>query len=181
MKIAIIGEQCSGKTTAAEFIAELFQVHYIHKFADPIYCSLSCLGKDKKRGYMHDFSDVAKKHFGKHIFAESFERSVTTRDRVLKSQINLSVIICDDVRYLYELELVRKLGFKVMSIDTSTEIRKERADKLGLDFIEDHSSEVEIQDLIWHADSVLLDRGEVTLDLLKEHCQKTVENWQKEK
>jgi dephospho-CoA kinase len=178
MKIAIIGEQCSGKTTAAKFIAEMFPTHYIHKFADPIYCSLSCLGKEKKRGYMHDFSDVAKKHFGKHIFAESFERSVTNRDRFCRNKD--MAIICDDVRYLYELELVRKLGFKVMSIDTSTSIRKERADKLGLDFIENHNSEVEIQDLIWHADSVLLDRGEVTLYFLKEHCQQTIKNWQKE-
>jgi len=77
--------------------------------------------------------------------------------------------------------MVRRLGFKVISIDTSTAIRFDRAERQGLDFIEDHDSETEIKDLIWHADSILLDRGEVTLDLLKKFSQDTVVHWQKEK
>jgi len=186
MKIAIIGEQCSGKTTAANFIAELFKIHYIHKFADPIYGVLGCLGQGKNRLFMQEFSDLAKSHFGLGIFVELFEKEILTRE-LLEEELWLEkygsdswAIICDDLRYMRELELVKKLGFKVMAINTIKDIRQTRATNQGLDFNENHSSESEVQDLIWHADSVLMDSGAVTLELLKEHCQQTVMTWLKE-
>jgi len=168
-KFAIIGQQCSGKTSAANFIAGEFEYPYILKFAQPIYNTIGVLKQPKHRAFMQQFSDLAKKHFGPLIFTDIF---LATAKELEKEMFD--VVLCDDMRFQQELDAVRQIGFKVISIDAPSHIRKRRAESLGLEFIENHNSETEVPKLIGQADFVIMDHG-ISMGELKCHCQRALE------
>jgi dephospho-CoA kinase len=174
LKIACIGQQCSGKTTLAKF----FMKEHIHNFhikqADPIYKSIEALGYKKHRAFMQEFGDLAKKHFGLKVFTEAFTKSVKdteidiiNRDLFDDGYSDNALIINDDVRFDWELDNVKELGFITVSIICPAEIRKQRADRQGFEFLEEHNSEIEIPNLIPKADWII-DNSDLTKDRFRE-------------
>lgn len=187
-KIAVIGQQCSGKTTAAKFFQKHFDHSVVVKIADPIYDTLRALRKEKHRAFMQQFADLAKKHFGEEILAEIFQKRVLEiQDKYLDRDLDGQhptvggkdiLLVCDDIRFPYELKIVRGLGFKLVAINANTEVRKARAKRLGLDFIENHNSETLVPSLFPSADHVVYDDG-ISMEDLGKHCDiilKTIEN-----
>lgn len=173
LKIACIGQQCSGKTTLAKFFMKEYLHNYHIKQADPIYAAVRALGYKKHRAFMQEFGDLAKKHFGKKIFTEVFSKKVReTELNIINHHAfdaideNRALIINDDVRFDWELENVKTLGFITISIKCSAEVRKQRAKKQGYEFLEKHNSEIEIQDLIPQADHII-ENGEMHIDELQ--------------
>lgn len=154
-KIAVIGEQCAGKTTLTNLIAKVGGTH-VHniKFADPIYGALGVLGREKHRLFMQDFGDLSKKHFGELVFVNAFQQ---TFERMRKEHgWNAGLILtCDDVRRTYEFSMVKGLGFTTVFIDTPSHVRESRARKLGLHFATSHNSETEVASLKQYCDHVL--------------------------
>ncbi len=152
MRIAIIGQQCAGKTTVANIIKETLEDNgkYVKtiKFTDPIYKSLKALGQEKHRAFMQEYGDLAKKHFGEMVFVDNFINAVGYFKYV-------DAIICDDVRRVYELEACLSNGFKIIYIEASQEIKKQRAAAQGFAFIENHNSETEIPSMKLQADYVI--------------------------
>ena len=167
-KIAIIGQQCSGKTSAANFIASEFKSPYVLKFAQPIYNTIGALKQPKHRAFMQQFSDLAKKHFGPLIFTDIFLATA----KELENEM-FDVVLCDDMRFQQELDAARQTDFKIISIDAPASVRKKRAESLGLDFIENHNSETEVPSLIGQADYVIVDHG-ISMSELKCQCQKAL-------
>ena len=104
LKFEVLGEQWSGKTTAAEAIQRHFFNPQVVKFADPIYWALAALGQPKNRGFMQEFGDLAQRYFGERIFANLFMQGVTEEGRFVDA------LICDDVRRGYELDSCLDLG-----------------------------------------------------------------------
>lgn len=182
IKIACIGEQCSGKTSLAKFFMPEFIKHYHMKLADPIYQALEALKQPKHRAFMQQFGDLAKKHFGTEIFAEIFVKRVKELEAETKRPgfipegglpqeiIPQFAIINDDTRFLYEVNALREIGFVFVAIECSTEVRKQRSEAQGFEFIENHGSEREIKDLIPMADYVISD-GEMSLEDLGKMAQ----------
>jgi len=158
-KIAIIGEQCAGKTTVAQSIQRYFDGAVVIKYASPHYGVLHILGKEKNRSFMQEFSDLAKKHFGQDCFLKSFEKNVggVLMNPQLKA---ISLMVCDDVRYKAELELCQKLGFITIFVSASTDTRVRRARALNLDFITDHNSETEVPGLQTYCDYIVQNNGD---------------------
>ena len=148
LKFAVLGEQCSGKTTAAEVIKGYFFNPQVVKFADPIYWALAALGQPKNRGFMQEFGDLAKRYFGERIFANLFMQRVTEEGRFVDA------LICDDVRRGYELDACLDLGFKVLYVDAPRWMRERRAAEQGLEFRPDHNSETEVSGLMTRANRV---------------------------
>ena len=170
-KIGIIGQQCSGKSTVAKLIQELNEdsTVYVLKFAEPIYQSWSALHQDfKNRGFMQEFSDVAKKYCGQDVFVKCFEENVSLFENEMFAESNC-ILICDDIRYIHECDTAKKMGFKVLGVESDRSIRKERAEKEGLDFIENHSSETEVPYLLSEADYVLINN--VPIDHLRDNTR----------
>lgn len=173
LKIACIGQQCSGKTSLAKFFINKFSAVFHIKMADPIYNALDGLKQEKHRAFMQQFGDLAKKHFGEEIFPQIFERQVLeieneSFEKEVGEPLKFTdqiLIINDDVRFEYELKYVKKLGFKLCSIICPVEVRAARAHAQGLDFIENHQSETEIPKLLYKADFVLT-RGEMSMKKL---------------
>jgi len=130
-KIVFCGLACAGKTTAQQY----FKGSMVLKFAQPHYDVLQILGVKKHRAFMQEFSDLAKKYFGEDIFIKIFERKAKTY-----SQIK-SLLICEDLRYLTEFESCLKNGWTIVYIEADEKLRKERSDKLGLEWRPDHNSE----------------------------------------
>ena len=148
-KIAVIGQQCSGKTSAAKLFTKYFDGAHFIKIADPIYDTLDALRQKKHRAFMQQFADLAKEHFGEQVLVEVFKQNV--KDIEKQNQIadidcptgeRNVLIVCDDIRFPYELGTVRELGFHLIAVKADTEVRKQRAERLGLDFIENHNSEL---------------------------------------
>jgi dephospho-CoA kinase len=170
-KIGIIGQQCAGKTTIAKLIQEIYENNtvYVLKFAEPIYQSWAALHQDfKNRGFMQEFGDLAKKYCGIEVFARCFEQNV---DEVISVQMNDNdVLLCDDIRYQFEVDTATKLGFKILAVEADKDIRKQRALAQGLDFIEGHNSETEIPTLISEADYVLIN-NDITTEHLRDNTK----------
>lgn len=176
-KIAVIGQQCSGKTSAAKFFSKHFDRSFYIKIADPLYDVLDAFKQPKHRAFMQQVADLGKKHFGEEFLVEIFIQNVKS----LKKQNQIDdidcptgernvLIVCDDVRFPYELGTVRDLGFHMVAIDADVEIRKERSKRLGLDFIENHNSELLVPQLIPQADFIIKDDG-ISMEELHEKCK----------
>jgi len=169
VRVAIIGEQCSGKTTLMNAIrskmVEFGQVEII-KFAGPIYGVLDVLKKKKHRKFMQDFSTVAQDCFGTHVFSELFEKRMI---ELQKSETNYSAILCDDVRRDYELEMTKAYKFVTVFVETPESVRMERAKKQGLEFIKDHSSEIYVDGMKGLCDIVV--DGDVPKNKLNDYVE----------
>jgi len=149
-RIAVIGKQCSGKSTVAKSILSHYNGEMI-KFADPLYRMLYVLNQDKNRGFMQEGADVVKKYFGENIFVQLFRENV--RGYMASPQPRKpEIIVCDDLRYKVELDAARDMGFGLVFVHAMPAKRRERAKKQGLDFIEEHSSECEVDSLRQYAD-----------------------------
>lgn len=161
-RIAIVGQQCAGKTTAANIIAGHFDEVEFVKFADPIYQVLGVLRQDKHRAFMQDFGEMAKKYFGESIFVDLFHARMWCKN-------GNSAIICDDIRRLYEFHEAKAQGFKMIYIGANKFIRRLRAEAQGLDFIENHISETEVPRMAPMADVMIINdhEGEVGLRSLR--------------
>lgn len=182
VKIAVVGQQCSGKTTAAKSLIKHFEHHAVIKIADPIYDTLKALRQEKHRAFMQQFADLAKIHFGDEILVEIFKEKVLDLqdkcDKDFPSMKSLNtvmgndiLIVCDDIRFPYELKTVKELGFKLIAINANVKVRKERSDRLGLDFIENHNSETLVPQLFPSADYTIIDEG-ISMDELGQECDK---------
>jgi adenylate kinase family enzyme len=171
-KFAVVGEQCSGKTTAAKFIGRHFSFPHFVKFAQPLYEALDVFKMEKNRSFMQKLSSLVKAHTHEMIFNDIFISTV--QDLIIDKKDD--VLICDDVRFPFELTLIRKLGFFTIGIHADEDIRAERAERLGLEFITDHESETYALDCVKASDHVIRDEG---LDVtgLYEEIEKIITNY----
>lgn len=176
-KIAVIGQQCSGKTSAAKLFKKYFDASYVVKIADPIYDTLAALRQDKHRSFMQQFADLAKEHFGENVLVDVFIENVKFIEKQKQQEDMMSgkernaLIVCDDIRFPYELGTVRELGFNLVAVKADTEVRKQRAEAQGFDFIENHNSELLVPQLIPKADFIIPELPLYSIDQLDEHCQ----------
>jgi hypothetical protein len=81
-----------------------------------------------------------------------FVRKFITDAQSLEAYSPFEAIICDDLRYPDELDACRSLGFKVIFVYANRAVRKVRASAQGLDFIENHNSEILIPRMLDLAD-----------------------------
>ena len=141
-KIAIIGQQCAGKTTAAQMIKTYLNVEVdLHKFADPLYEILDVLGVPKHRSFMQRLSDLVKEEYNdQEIFIKIFDRNI----QPALGQDYQHDMVVDDCRYQAEFAYLKNTGWTTIFIDASESIRKARADVLGLEFLPNHRSEWEV-------------------------------------
>ncbi len=142
LKLAFIGLQGSGKTTALEaagMALPRYESYMQFKFAQPIYDVLAAIEKPKHRLFMQQFSDLAKEHFGLNIFNE------IARKRI-QDYINEGYhILCDDVRFEAEVDLLKEFGFSFFYVETAEEKRKARIGHLFRN--PSHNSEAQVAGL----------------------------------
>lgn len=146
IRVAFIGKQCAGKTTLASMFCsqmESFNRVDIIKFADPIYEALRAIKKKKNRAFMQGFGTLAMRCFGEHIFVDLFEQRVLEIEDIGDSVC----MVCDDVRRKFEFDCVRDNGFITVYIDAPDDVRMKRAKRQKIEFIENHESEIYIDEL----------------------------------
>lgn len=146
-RIAICGQQCSGKTTVADILSQYYDFKYV-KFADPLYRISEAIGQPKNRGFMQEESDLCKKYFGDDIFIRLFEKQIC----------GVGSVLCDDLRYIEEMAFCKKHNFKTVYVFAEEEIRKFRANLLSLKFLPLHSSEMTTK-LMVDCDFVIYNNG----------------------
>ena len=142
IKIAICGLAQAGKTTTANILKQKIQTKitepvYFIKFAQPHYNTLHLLNQTKNRGFMQEFSDLAKKYFGEDVFLQHFKE----QEKNYKTCFPISNLICDDLRYMLEFNYCLNNDWHIILIVASENIRKKRSDALGFEWKPNHSSE----------------------------------------
>lgn len=152
LKIALTGKQCSGKTTTANNILEAFTRKYILKFAEPLYQILGVLGQPKHRLFMQQLSDLAKEHCGNDIFVKRAEKVIT---EIEHQQFQPEIILCDDMRYQAEFDMLKAKGFTTVYIASASCVNKQRAEAQGLVYSPDHNSETEVESLMEQCDVII--------------------------
>jgi len=168
-KVAFIGQQCAGKTTAAMVVQSNIEHHM--KFAWPLYSINQILGVHKHRGFMQEQADLIKKHFGRKFFIDAFAGEMNFQNIVTSREDKL-VLVNDDCRLQLEFDYLKNHGWQTVYIEASEEIRRERAKTLGLEFIADHNSETEVPSLKSQCDLVIVNEG--ALEEFKETVKRLV-------
>lgn len=157
LRCAFIGKMRAGKSTACELLVNALKPDEVHllKFADPIYQCLPIFRQEKKhRLFMQKVGDAARLSLGDDIFERIFsqryfeiEHRVTSQDTMLRpEQQDRVLILCDDVRFLGEYDLVKTLGFLTVGIYANELTRRERDPGTWGD--NRHRSETELDKLV---------------------------------
>ena len=163
--ILLGGPQGSGKTTAAETIAQILMINNWHveviKFADPMYSLGNAfekmlapiVGREpnilENAAVLQDIGDIGRIRYGERVWIDVAKaRAIPMVERGAEGNID-TCIIFEDVRKIGELKLAKELeadGFKTISMyfDAPEEVRKAR---LGPKYRSNtsHSTESEVQ------------------------------------
>ena len=155
-KLAFSGKMGAGKTSAIisalGYLTELYGpdqvIGYAIKFAQPLYQSMVSFHRFTKgnpeRTFLQRLGDLARREFGddimERIFAENVEGVITNKLPILTQEHVL--ISCDDLRFVGEYKLLKKMGFTTIGVEASEDVRKKR---LGDAYTNTkHRSEVEL-------------------------------------
>ena len=155
-KLAFSGKMGAGKTSgiiaSLEYLSDLYGpenvIGYAVKFAQPLYqCMVSFHRFTKgnaERTFLQRLGDLARREFGddimERLFAENVESVITNKLPTLTQEHVL--ISCDDLRFVGEYKLLKKLGFTTIGVEASEDIRRQR---LGDAYTNvKHRSEVEL-------------------------------------
>jgi hypothetical protein len=138
----ISGQQGSGKTTVASYVAQ--RAHAMHysphqmKFADPLYDMHDSI-MDILRSYGHMPAPSVNRDLLQQIGTD-WGRNTQGLDfwvNILKSRIDLmltdvkNIVIIDDVRFPNELDLAKNYDSCTVRLNASEDSRKNRAKKWG--------------------------------------------------
>jgi len=148
MRVALYGPMCSGKTYLANYLVNNYG--YLRMgFADKLKeVAQDLFGIDPSnknnfnRKLLQEFSDDIKKWGGEDIFVKHFVER-------LPNMTEFSVV-CDDLRYPFEAEALRKKHFKIISVNCYENIRQERILKLYPDTspeAQQHKSEQDYKEI----------------------------------
>lgn len=155
-KIAFTGKMGAGKGAAAVLFPGIVSDVYgaenvrawIFSFAWPLkQCARIFHQNDvkKPRIFLQRLGDLARREFGEDIM----DRILTENVQGLITNVIPNVpqkhivIMCDDLRFLTEYELLKKMGFTVVCVEADEKIRQQR---LGDTFTNaNHRSEMEMK------------------------------------
>jgi len=121
--IAFYGPMCSGKTYLAQYLVRNYDYEKTG-FSVPLKLAAKDLfgidpnnKDDKTRKLLQGFSDDVKKWGGEDIFVKALLRDVS--DEGYK-------FVVDDLRYPFEANALREVGFTIISVNCYETIRQER-------------------------------------------------------
>ena len=149
MKIAISGKQCAGKSTAAAMIQK-YSGAQLCKIIDKIYQVNDLLGVPRNRGFMQDLGELIRNYFGEYYFIRDLAKRFSNGD---------ANVVVDDMRKQIEFDYVKFAGFLTIYIEADENTRRARAEKLGLEFRENHPAEQEIEQLKDQCDIIIVNNG----------------------
>ncbi|BAI81721.1 hypothetical protein DEFDS_P098 (plasmid) [Deferribacter desulfuricans SSM1] len=107
------------------------------------------LPEDKKdRLFLQFAGEFLKEIFGQYYFVDIFSLKVKNFEKAQTRLGRPSVILCDDIRRIYEYKQALRLGFDIYGIEADEEIRRKRAESNGIVFNPNHPSEMDIQGIM---------------------------------
>ena len=182
VKIALIGEQHSGKSTTANLIYRYLTEYNIGssgplcdnvftlKFAESLHNAWEELIEDnpyqpKNREWFTSTAKVWKSTLGDDIFVRLFKNRVNEMNKIW-TRPN---IVCDDCRSKLEFETCKSLGFKTVYIDADEETRIKRLGGNGIKYQEQEYDETDtdISDLKYQCDYVIFNNRDKDLTYLE--------------
>jgi dephospho-CoA kinase len=153
-KLAFTGLMGAGKTSTSLLALGIFtekygpdnSIGYVIQFANPLHQSAVAFHRrEKPRTFLQRLGDLARREFGEDVFEKIFEENVEglTNNRVPQLKQNHILLMTDDLRFLGEYNLLKRLGFAIIRVEADEELRKER---IGPTFTNvKHRSETEME------------------------------------
>lgn len=130
-RIAFAGPMCSGKTFLAEILAQNYGFK-IFRFAGKLKEIVADLygpvTKDNEgRRMLQELADDLKK-WDPMLFTNSLKRDITKH--ILYSGIGNALVTVDDLRFKHEFDALKEMGFTVIGVHASEDVRMKRISKL---------------------------------------------------
>lgn len=156
-KLAFTGKMGAGKTSTSLVALGIFterygpedSIGYVVQFANPLHQSAQAFHrKEKPRTFLQRLGDLARREFGEDVFENIFEENIVAMETIRAPQIsqNHILLMTDDLRFLGENRLLKKLGFTVIKVEASEATRGAR---LGPTFTNvKHRSEMEMEQIV---------------------------------
>lgn len=117
MKIAVIGPMCSGKTTICNILIKINHLFIIKSFASKVKeIAIDLFDMKIKNRELLQQIGTNMRMIDKNIWVKY----------VLKECENDNYILIDDLRYENEYELLKKNDFKIIKLEISEKLQKER-------------------------------------------------------
>lgn len=144
--VALYGPMCSGKTYVANYLADRYEYEKLGFATRLKQVATELFGidvynkNDKTRKLLQGFSDDVKKWGGEDIWVDIFLRT-----------LNAWPTVCDDLRYPFEADALRKRGFLIIQVMCHENIRQERILSLYPDTspeAQQHPSEQEYKNIV---------------------------------
>ena len=128
-KIAFCGKMASGKTTLCEIIKEIEPRCVVLSFAGPIKeIATNYFGMVAKNREM--LIDIGK--LGRHYDVNMWV------NHLLKKAKSCEFVLCDDLRQFNEYAALQKDGWKLVRVDISPQLQKQRLGEKYQDKINEH-------------------------------------------
>ncbi len=170
--VALAGRIGSGKTVVVEHLEAGYGAD-TRRFSQILMDVLERLSLPSSRINLQKLGEILRKEFGESVLVDAFERDLETT--------RAEIVVVDGVRYLNELELVRRFPCIFIYVDASPEVRFERVRKRGEkdesditfeEFLESEQRETEryVGELEPEADYIIDNSG--TLEDLKNNVDK---------
>lgn len=130
VRLAFYGPMASGKTFSANYLVKHFgytKIALADKLKSVVYDLYGLTGKDGVgRKLLQEFADECKR-WDSDVFIKHFLYRVKY---IEENQPGPHKIICDDVRFLREAEILKRHGFTLVRVNCDSDIIQERIDKL---------------------------------------------------
>jgi len=121
--LALTGETGAGKDTFCEYAQKTFPLTFSFRFSDPLFEVLKIFFEEIKKQDQQWLATALRARFGNNILGEVIIKKI--------KKINEGLIIVNGIRMLEELELVKRLGGKIVYITAVPKIRWQRIQKRG--------------------------------------------------
>ena len=142
IKIAVLGEQCAGKTEVADYIIQKYGGKK-EKIIQKMYDAMDVLGLPKNRHILQTLGQAIVEEYPNY-FIDDVKRRIKKAEETTRG---LDLLLSDDIRRMSEFNIAVDMGFHVIYIDADEYIRKKRADSLDIQFIPEHPAEQEIRQI----------------------------------
>jgi len=115
--IGVAGQIASGKDTLSNYAIEKYKAKQL-KFSKVLRDILQRIYKENTRENMQTLSTLLRQYFGDDLLANVIYNDIKNASE--------DIIIVDGVRRLPDIEMLKTLGFKLLFIEATPEVRYER-------------------------------------------------------
>lgn len=175
--IGLVGKQFTGKTTTAKEIQRLVEertgkfvsIHSLSTLVKEL-CKKG-LGREDRESWQLLGADIMRDGCKKHFGTEDFWVNCFLADIESCKFEYSSIIICDDVRFPNEVEMMSAAGFKFVKLTVNADVQKYRSRRVMKSYTPEHPTETALDTYDYDYDLEIDTNKNLISEVSKEICK----------